>query len=90
MKTYTYQLSMDLIMEEFWELNRTGFRADNGEWVVPYLVSFCADLEETWTAAARLLGGTYCHLKLDLPNSEFVNEEVCQLDPLTGDTYVNG
>ena len=66
---------MDLIMEEFWDLNSTGFMHDD-VLVVPYLVAFCADLEETWAAMSRMKGGTYCHLKQHMPSKEFLNHEV--------------
>ena len=75
LKNFSYQLSMDLIMEEFWDLNSTGFMYDNSL-VVPYLVTFSADLEETWAASSMLKGGTYCHLKQHMSNKEFLNHEV--------------
>jgi hypothetical protein len=75
LKNFSFQLSMDLIMEEFWDLNSTGFEYD-GYLNVPYIVSFCADLEETWQAASRLKGGTFCHLKRRMPDEEFLNHEV--------------
>jgi hypothetical protein len=66
---------MDLIMEELWDLNYRGFMYE-GHLVVPYLIVFCADLEETWQALSRLKGGTFCHLHRLVSNDNFLDHNV--------------
>ena len=77
---FTYQQSMDIIMESFWDLNLSGFKkTKNGEehLIVPYLATFSADLMEAWDAACRPKNGTYCHLQLcNLSKNDYTRSNV--------------
>ena len=79
---FTYQLSMDLVMESFWDLNQHGFlKHINHEekLIVPYLAAFSADLMEAWDASCRPKNGTYCHLQLrGLSKNDYTTSDVRQ------------
>ena len=77
---FVFHLSMDLIMEPFWDLNCSGFSSlDDGPIIVPYLVAVCADLDEAWQLACRPKNGTYCHLNLTISKDEYTNPNVRNL-----------
>jgi len=83
LKEYIFQLSMDLVLEPFWDLNYNGFAHDislNGsiqrKIVVPYVVTGCVDLEEAWAMSCRPKNGNYCHLKLHISKNDYINPNV--------------
>ena len=81
---FAFHQSMDLIYEGFWDLNWRGFDYDPSDKtspvIVPYVVAYPVDLEEAWMAACRPPKGTWCHLKLKLDKSQYINPDVrvCQ------------
>ena len=78
--------SLDLIMEEVWYLNRTGFivpdfRCDSGEilreaLVVPYCVLVNVDLQQAWLDMGIKPCGNLCHLSLLASRDDFADPEV--------------
>jgi len=86
LKQFCYQLSMDVIFEPFWELNKLGFIHDRlkrgvGDYrrtlVVPYLGLLPVDLDEYASAASLVKAkGVMSHAKLMVPSSEYANHNV--------------
>ena len=74
LSNFAFHQSMDLIMEEFWELNHRGFYAMVGgveKLVVPCLVAVATDLDEAWKVACRPKNGLHCHLNLHISKEDY-------------------
>ena len=79
--SYALHQSLDLIMEQFWLLNRTGFvvknfRKDSGEYlpealIVTYLPLVNVDLEQAWKDQGVRACGTRSHLTLLATRDDF-------------------